>query len=998
MPGAWHNEMEAQFCARGCEKEVKYGNRRADIRLSSKFTCEIQKKLLDVREVSARKRDYAAHDTTIVWLIHGLDANCDLLSSGNYLIELNHEWQYKSYQDAGYKFIIICIEDKFFKIELCMIKCKMIVVAGYETLENVINRLVDDPTNIWSLWGDDYTLRSTMKMVQQGDGNGKTYWLIRSICENKDKNTHVLITKQHAAKTNLYKELIAHESRHEFHIEHNVKNLRHALNGTQSHIIINYTHKKTGREVTVVIGTVDSLIHTISSKVENKGDMFQTMCENITDNGVHPKVSVSGNMKFGGENIYLNKETEILIDEAQDLQRSYAMALVRTMLDTGCDIVMVGDKLQSLMYADNIFVTMMDEDLPGINVVRPPPTNDNRRSRSLGGSEHKKMINYEKYGLPGPTPLREDEDNGNPFVIIDFKKDDEENLCEQVMEIYKHHVNVHNYLPRNFMLVFTIISGQTLPIRLADLINEFWKDRNNDDVDRAMVHQSDDGRSIELNDSIELTRLVSTHSAKGDGRDVVFCMNFTEKNLRSVGRDADGNPSDGLCYESHLNVGVSRHERFLYFALEEGLGDDVSMRLSGIGLCHPRLPTMTKYCTANKLISTITDPPILEIQNITDFEKLTTDYGHHYIKWAVAAFALMVEFDKGDHIHTIMRGLKKKEINIYPTRRYWNKLNNIYPGKMEDIPVMKQPNDDTGTIIKSTCEYIIKNWEKHHMDFPVYERIVSFWLFKTIQEGRYSDFSMHTLSIITKKLKQSDEYTKEAKLYDQLKNTDHLITKLRADIPQVARWNICYSLWIKGRNESFSIRTHAFECIGYDEDNVYHVVLTTELSSMNQPEIVKKLIVQRYVIHNSNTHNYKGKNIITYVAELKYNKLRKMILPDPADSTIVSDIRDAIVGNYSTHHDNINKYLMYIKANPGVWKMDGYTTPFEMIYNMYTNSKSKIPSYVIEFFKDLHEKWIAGKKAEVKAMYPRLVDHLDTKLHLVADDFMGLTEQIDEDF
>tara|TARA_R110002074_G_C12402725_1_gene654291 strand:- start:1 stop:1077 length:1077 start_codon:yes stop_codon:yes gene_type:complete len=358
----------------------------------------------------------------------------------------------------------------------------------------------------------------------------------------------------------------------------------------------------------------------------------------------------------------------------------------------------------------------------------------------------------------------------------------------------------------------------------------------------------------------------------------------------------------------------------------------------------------------------------------------------------------MVEFDRGGQIHAIMTGFKKKEINLYSTKQYWKQLSKLLPGKMAEIPIMKQPNDETGTIIKATCEYVIKNWEKHRMDFSVYERIVCFWLFKTLQEGKYSDVSMHTLSIITKKLKQSDEYTKEAKLYDQLKNTDHLINKLRADIPQVALWNICFTMWNNGRNKSFGIRTHAFECIGYDEKNVYHVNLVTEMNKMNQPEIMRKIIAQRYVIHNSDKQNYSGKNIFTYVAELKYNKLHKIILPDPGNITIVEEIRDALVNMYSPHHDNIIAYLMYIKANPDIWKEDGCTTPFEMICNMYAMAKPKVPSYVIEFFKDLHEKWISGKKVEVKAMYPDLIAHLDTKLKLAADDYMGLTEQVDEDF
>ena len=52
-------------------------------------------------------------------------------------------------------------------------------------------------------------------------------------------------------------------------------------------------------------------------------------------------------MKFGGQNIQLSKESEIWIDEVQDLPENYLHAMIKLMYKYNV-IDVVGDKLQSL--------------------------------------------------------------------------------------------------------------------------------------------------------------------------------------------------------------------------------------------------------------------------------------------------------------------------------------------------------------------------------------------------------------------------------------------------------------------------------------------------------------------------------------------------------------------------------------------------------------------------------------------------------------------------
>jgi ATP-dependent exoDNAse (exonuclease V) beta subunit len=61
----------------------------------------------------------------------------------------------------------------------------------------------------------------------------------------------------------------------------------------------------------------------------------------------------------------------------------------------------------------------------------------------------------------------------------------------------------------------------------------YWKDHNtNNYYQYCVFHKSEEGTSINLDDSAHATRMVSIHSSKGDGREVVFVIGITESGLK----------------------------------------------------------------------------------------------------------------------------------------------------------------------------------------------------------------------------------------------------------------------------------------------------------------------------------------------------------------------------------------------------------------------------------------------------------------------------------
>ena len=231
---------------------------------------KIQQSYLSEKDIIDKFNYYNKYDKEIIWLI-----NCDTgivleqLSTGNYLIIFIDELKYKSFNKI-YEYILVDIDNKIFKIELKKIKSGMIEVKEYKTLEETMKFLQLKSNNIWNFWEDDNTIKSILRVHQQGAGNGKTFGIWKSICENIDKKTYIIITKQHSAKNVIYEEFQDQKNKYQngdsmFHIE-NI--LNETEENTEKHYVIKYTNKKSNKDSIIIIGTIDSFCFNLANSKE----------------------------------------------------------------------------------------------------------------------------------------------------------------------------------------------------------------------------------------------------------------------------------------------------------------------------------------------------------------------------------------------------------------------------------------------------------------------------------------------------------------------------------------------------------------------------------------------------------------------------------------------------------------------------------------------------------------------------------------------------------
>ena len=133
-----------------------------------------------------------------------------------------------------------------FKIPIKLVCNKMFHAKSHKNIVQVINTLTNNPENIWNLWKDINEIKPTLKIKQEGAGNGKTFGIWKNISLNFDKELYIITTKQHTAKEVILKELNEQALRKEFHIIDNMKELEDERYNKQ--YVVNYKHIHSTRE------------------------------------------------------------------------------------------------------------------------------------------------------------------------------------------------------------------------------------------------------------------------------------------------------------------------------------------------------------------------------------------------------------------------------------------------------------------------------------------------------------------------------------------------------------------------------------------------------------------------------------------------------------------------------------------------------------------------------------------------------------------------------
>lgn len=1004
MPGEWHNKMEGLFPKElreikfYCSTSLSKTFRRADICLNDIRTCEIQHSYISENEIINRCNDWKNFGKKIIWLVdgnNGVDIN--KLSTGNYLIIFKQEWKYKSFINT-YDFILLEKDDMIFKIELKKIRSSIIELKGPKTLKETIEFLKTKPSEIWDFWDDENYVKSILGVYQLGAGNGKTYGIWKSITENQDKKTFIIVTKQHSAKQVINKELIDQKERFEdsegkeaYHIV-NLTNEGYDI--TDKHYVIKYTHKISKRECKVIIGTIDSFCYNLSNSNIKGADFFKGVIDNIANKG--PTKLNNGYMNFGGQHIQLSKESEIWIDEVQDLPENYLHAMIKLMYETNCHFNVVGDIMQSLEFKDNFLTKIVDDGLPNIKIDKNDAINKNRRIKVTNMADQiNKIIHFEKYVYKGkPLPsIRCDNNikkdiNNKPIKIIDtpliYAGDTNDNkinnYCDKIMEYYKYEVDNNNYNPNDFLIIFPIMKKNVIASELQNKIQDYWlekEDSNNDTyIQYAYLHKHTEGTVINTKDSINSTRIMSIRSAKGDGRKVTFVLGVTEDTLKIV-----SNKQIGIVYESYLHVALTRSKNQIYFGLVKN-NDDIHKRFSEAGYVE-YFPNINKKINLDKICELIDKEKLIKLlnNNIEEVkisekninQKETVDWGYHCIKYQTYYFQVILKilsnkcinsYEDKSQLIVILQIISRLEIKSFNVKDFYTFLKEYQYKNIPCIPLCKFSNkpeyNNYFNIIKSSIIYVqecIKNNSLNKLN--VYESIILTYIIQIKISQSYAEMTPLDIYNITDFFQKNEN--KEKQLLDNLKNIKNIIDESKILNYNYINWNIFKQIELNSNKDYFKINKLQFPIIGNNDNEVIHIVLKSDISQLNYWDTMIEVLLERFLIYNSKSEKdkqkFNDKKIVTIIYILDKNEnLRiewewdKMLIKE-----IKNELKLTLKRHFQSYHSDIYNYFKFIKNSKNVlWK----TEPNEIIENILQKCEDmgNCPNYIIDFFKYISDK------------------------------------------
>lgn len=1007
----WHCEWQSNFSNVEVNfsklNDLQISDRRADVLLQEyNIVIEFQHSKIDYDEVLNRKNDYELNNKKTIWIINGNNTitikNIDYCNRV-FLEFISDNWKYKSF--ICYDYIFIDINGLIYKISPKHVKGNMIDVEQPIVKDEFIKLLISNNSIINNI---DIPLQCNLYIKQQGAGNGKTYGLIQMLESEEFEHykCFIIVTKQHSAKYVIYKEFTDQIKKGYLQYLHIIDE-KHENNK----YTISYKNNKTDSICQLIVGTIDSLIYILGNKNNKELNKFEGLVNSIVSGYIEENNIKSIN--YGNVNIKLNKEICLICDETQDLTVYYGEAIVKIMRNKYIDSYIVGDKLQSLAYKENAFTYLMDNEFEYINKIEFEKTNICRRFYHPQLVHFvNNIVSFDKYQLPEILPYKMNQNNDKVvsfFTGIDYNiiVKNELKLNEEVENIiyyYNKEVIDNNYNPNDFLFITPFTNFNPLVNAVEIAINMYWKKKyNNLHFERyAIFHKSEEGTSINLSESENSTRLVSIHTSKGDGRNVVFVIGLNEQSLIRF-----SNENNNLIYDSLIHVAFTRMKKKIYISVEEN-NDDIHQKISKyicdndiISELKPDLYIRKKIkyndiidCTKTKidfeLLSNIIIKDNNKLQFNEDDNKLIIDMGHHNIRYSSMLIYLYIKIIKSQN------NLKNTEIKKQITAKF----NEIKNAKIYDVDNWQQYNQYLENNNNSDFKYkkivLLKlsnngDYNMYHgiiLDFIndikckmieilnnkidtlcPFESIILYYMIQTCKNGKYTEITINDLynildiyyhsfndnikghdKCLCKKHFHKNQSKKENKkikdmqeyLLTHYENIDKIgkVYDIFLIIFPSVNWLIDHFITFNGNNNDYNIyKKYAF--IGYDDQNVYNIYIKPNLSDLNYNQILIDSIFDSYLI--SNVKNYKKDD------DFEDDEQRKSIL-----------------NNYKRFNNkNIKTVIFTLNMNNYIildWKIDNENLIIkhsnlilgkikEKIINKY-NIESKCVYYLYKYYKN----------------------------------------------
>ena len=1074
----WHKDWQEEFKGY-IEQKYETENmhkkyRRADVELNDTQIIEFQHSRMPREEALNRKNDYSKVNKEIIWVIDGNNYGenkniiiTELKHRNRTFIEFkNEDWKYESYID--YDIIYLNIDDNIYKINPSFVKSKMIDVQSPITKKVFCEKLKKGE----KIFEDDIITQTTIYVSQQGAGNGKTFCATNLLSEdlNDTKYHHydifLYLTKQHSAKTVIHDEFIKKDEKNNIVLKSEYMSDNFELVSEKNKIIIklktskypfgqikenkkepknkkyflNLKNKKTGKMHKIIIATIDSFIFALNSGKTIGIDKFMSMVNNIIDNNLECKKS--GHVKYAG-GIKLNKKMLLVGDEMQDLDENYVKAIIKICRDRYVDFYMVGDILQSIKNEKNSFTFISNTELPNtIKLIKSRPENKIMR---FGNKELINFVNdiipFEKYNLPKiekhPNKSEENEISkltifhGNTIYANSKDKNAINTEVQKIMYYFKKEVNEKKCKPNDFLIVTPFTKKNPLIEALHLEIREFWKNHYNSDKYEhySVFHKSEDGTTIDLDESKKSTRIVSIHTSKGDGRDVVFVIGLTEEALKIYSDE-----SNNLIYNSLLHVALTRMKKRLYIRYENN-GDDICNKLLKCNLEDITSPyidfnkkvelekqiskqMIKNYDICYELIIKHTEYKDFKYRN--DKDKELIDIKHHCIRAVTShiLFLLSISNDvimnnkkKKDFIPQQFYALLKKcfttNIATYTNTKDYNK--SLFDKENGEMPILMYENGEYKQIYnelknkieinKNELKKLLDNKNPQIINFGVMESICLYHTLEVCENKFKSLLPIADMyDIIDLYLKCSNENKQEYllshyKKIEQIKNIYNKITEKY----QKLQWFWSKYSEFKGNTTSIQLY-NSYQFIALNDNDVIICKMCPQFNELNYDKIIYDSIFEIFLLKNSKDNKYINKKIILCIISLDLNEpfyIDFKNLLDDNKKTLLCMLKNNITSSYIIKNKGL--YLLY-----NFYKKEfSNEIPYEIINKILDEVKKinkpdkPFPDYVFSFFEEIKTLVKTTKTQEKQKI---ILDDYNNEKHFMSEINLTMDESLNRFF
>ncbi len=948
------------------------------------------------------------NNPSFIWMIYiENDVRVKKNNKHTYLEFINNHWKYESFINCP--FIYLQIKNKIYCICPALVKSHMIDVVEPISKYYFV-RLLKKGIQL------DYEPipQSTLYIKQQGAGNGKTFGIIQMLQHPAflHYKRFVFVSKQHSARAIIHAEFLGQ-------FNAGLLRITNVVDKEMNKKYIIHYRNHLGEDCSLIIATIDSFMYSIGNK-DNKNtvDYFESIVKSIIDDSFI-NCDASGVIQFTDVKPKLNRETMLFIDETQDLSPFYADAILKLMDEKYVDAYIVGDKLQSLVNERNAFTRFIECDFP--NKLMDIPANICRRFSHPKLIEFVNyMVPFEKHGLIPITPFSEKNDREIALGFIcdtSVSKESNENndLIELIMKEYNREVSTYHYVPENFLIVTPFVSVNPLVSELDMAINEYWKhkmedseyilqlnknkneykneywisklkernkERNNKKEEKeieneketeekeetdeeyirySIFHKSEEGTTISLDESNHATRIVSIHSSKGDGREVVFVVGLKESSLKIYAGHVDS-----LIYDSLLHVAITRMKKSMYVVYNPK--DEIGRRIQTYRQLNddffdcegiydfkikPELSLNSLLQFDKKVFVNLYDHIPCDMVGEFGCEKDNSFFNIRYYAMLMKSCLSFLKYGsdivKQQLYVRIMKSCKSSLVICDNWRKYNLLLNQVTPrfidGKyekeMDCIPLVKLKGIldlQYFSVLYDTIQHIQQKLLEHRFDLCPFELVVLYYMEQVYNQGENTEITMNELyNIVDIFSKSFSGFSKGhgrclcRKCFGECSSSKkNILTFFHNDLMLIdnwckdiqeeykgIQWNINHTVMMKvGSDIKLSTKC---SLIGYTENSV---VICYVKPWMNELDMKIRSLLDSFIVFNVSDENeknkikYSGKSIVckfislSGVVTIVWNNLAEVM------SEIVGRIlRESLVSYYLFQSKPIYPFYKYCVEN-----------------------------------------------------------------------------------